>query len=38
LVITGREGGATGREFCDYLLETMKDPFLKKRWQALAQQ
>lgn len=37
VVITGREGGATGRQFCDYLLETMKDPYLQKRWQALAQ-
>jgi isocitrate dehydrogenase (NAD+) len=35
-VITGREDGATGREFCDYLMETMQDPYLKKRWQALA--
>lgn len=36
VVITGREDGATGRQFCDYLLETVKDPYLKKRWQALA--
>ena len=26
----------TGRAFCDYLLETVKDPYLKKRWQAQA--
>ncbi|HNY91410.1 MAG TPA: isocitrate/isopropylmalate family dehydrogenase [bacterium] len=36
VVITGREDGATGRAFCDYLLETVKDPYLKKRWQAQA--
>jgi isocitrate dehydrogenase (NAD+) len=36
VVISGREDGATGRQFCDYLLETMKDPYLEKRWQALA--
>ncbi len=36
LVITGREDGATGRAFCDYLLETVQDPYLRKRWQALA--
>lgn len=35
VVITGRDGGATGREFSDYLLETMKDHYLEKRWQAL---
>ncbi len=32
LVITGRDNGATGREFCDYLLETVKDPELEARW------
>ncbi len=36
VVITGREDGATGRAFCDYLLETVRDPYLAKRWQALA--
>lgn len=33
LVITGRPTGATGREFCDYLLETISDPNLEKRWE-----
>ncbi len=33
LVMTGRSTGATGREFCDYIMETMKDPNLEKRWQ-----
>ena len=32
LTITGRDNGASGREFCDYLLETMKDPNIKKNW------
>ncbi|HNW60999.1 MAG TPA: isocitrate/isopropylmalate family dehydrogenase [bacterium] len=36
IAITGREDGATGRQFCDYLLETVKDPYLQKRWQAAA--
>ncbi len=34
VVITGRSDGATGRQFCDYLLETVKDHYLEKRWQA----
>lgn len=33
LVMTGRPTGATGREFCDYILETLNDPNLEKRWQ-----
>lgn len=32
LVITGRPTGATGREFCDYVLETVSDPRLEERW------
>jgi isocitrate dehydrogenase (NAD+) len=32
-VMTGRDTGATGREYCDYLLETVADPKLEKRWQ-----
>ena len=32
LVMTGRDTGATGREYCDYLLETVKDPRLEERW------
>ena len=34
LVLTGRDDGCTGREFCDYLLETISDPNLEQRWQA----
>ena len=30
--ITGRDTGVTGREFCDYILETVKDPDLEKRY------
>jgi isocitrate dehydrogenase (NAD+) len=32
LVITGRSDGAGGREFCDYLMETVQDPNLIERW------
>ena len=32
LVMTGRSNGATGNEFCDYILETMNDPKLEERW------
>ncbi len=32
LVVTGRPTGATGRAFCDYLLETISDPRLEERW------
>jgi isocitrate dehydrogenase (NAD+) len=31
LSITGRSDGATGREFCDYLLETIKSENLRKK-------
>lgn len=34
LTVTGRPTGATGREFCDYVLETMADPNLKANWEA----
>lgn len=33
LVMTGRSTGATGREFCDYILETLSNPNLESRWQ-----
>lgn len=33
LVMTGRSTGATGRDFCDYILETINDPNLENRWQ-----
>jgi isocitrate dehydrogenase (NAD+) len=32
LVMTGRSNGATGRAFCDYILETVADPNLENRW------
>jgi hypothetical protein len=32
LVMTGRSTGATGREFCDYIMKTIADPNLEKRW------
>jgi len=34
LILTGRDTGCTGREFCDYLLETIDDPTLEERWRA----
>jgi isocitrate dehydrogenase (NAD+) len=33
LVMTGRSTGATGREFCDYIMKTMEDSELEKTWQ-----
>lgn len=33
LVMTGRSTGATSREFCDYIMETMADKHLEKNWQ-----
>jgi isocitrate dehydrogenase (NAD+) len=36
LVMTGRNTGSTGREYADYLLETMADPKLEERWTAYA--
>jgi len=38
LVMTGRPTGATGREFCDYILETLNVPNLEKRWQEYQKQ
>ncbi len=32
--MTGRDTGVTGREYCDYLLETINDPDLEKKWQS----
>jgi isocitrate dehydrogenase (NAD+) len=37
LVMTGRDTGATGHEYCDYLLETVGDPKLEARWQEYQQ-
>ncbi len=36
LVMTGRYTGATGREFCDYILETIEDQNLQKKWESFA--
>jgi isocitrate dehydrogenase (NAD+) len=33
LVMTGRSTGATGRDFCDYVMETLQDPGLEPKWQ-----
>jgi isocitrate dehydrogenase (NAD+) len=33
LVMTGRSTGATGREFCDYIMSTMADKELEMKWQ-----
>ncbi len=32
LIMTGRATGATGRDFCNYILQTMEDPDLENRW------
>jgi len=32
LVMTGRDTGCTGAEYAEYLMETMRDPNLEKRW------
>jgi isocitrate dehydrogenase (NAD+) len=32
LTITGRDTGCTGREFVEYLMDTVKDPNLEQRW------
>ncbi len=32
LVITGRDTGATGAEYAEYLMETMQDPDIENRW------
>jgi len=34
LSITGRPGGATGKELSDYIMNTLEDPELEKRWQS----
>jgi isocitrate dehydrogenase (NAD+) len=36
LVMTGRDTGATGAEFCKYILDTMTDPKLEERWNKYA--
>ncbi len=37
LVMTGRDTGATGDEFVDYLMETMNDSRLEDRWREYTQ-
>lgn len=32
LVLTGRSNGATGREYTQYLMETMELPNLEEKW------
>jgi len=32
ITITGRDNGATGREFCDYILETLKSSDLEQKY------
>ncbi|MFC1562774.1 isocitrate/isopropylmalate family dehydrogenase, partial [candidate division KSB1 bacterium] len=34
LTITGRDGGATGREFADYIMDTIRDPGLESKWES----
>jgi isocitrate dehydrogenase (NAD+) len=34
LVVTGRQTGAKGSQFADYVMETLQDPRLEERWQA----
>ncbi len=38
LVMTGRDSGATGREYCDYLLDTIQDRNLEGRWMQYQEQ
>ncbi len=33
VVMTGRSSGATGKEFGDYLMETIQEPDLEERWE-----
>ena len=34
LVMTGRDTGAIGRDYCDYILENVADPGLKSKWKS----
>ncbi len=34
IVITGRDDGATNKECADYLMETIQDPELEKKWES----
>jgi isocitrate dehydrogenase (NAD+) len=37
LVMTGRDTGATGAEYANYIMETMQDPKLEERWEGYVQ-
>lgn len=37
MAITGRDTGATGAEFSDYVMETLNDPQLQERWERYVQ-
>ncbi len=37
VVLTGRSTGATGKEFGDYIMETIEDPRLESRWEEYVQ-
>jgi hypothetical protein len=32
--MNGREEGASSKEFCDYILETIDDPELEQKWRS----
>ncbi len=34
VLLTGRSSGATGAQFADYVMETLKDPNLESRWKS----
>jgi isocitrate dehydrogenase (NAD+) len=34
VALTGRSDGATGAQFADYVMETLKDPHLESRWKS----
>ena len=34
LVVTGRQTGAKGSQFADYIMETLQDPGLEAKWQS----
>ena len=32
ITVTGRDNGATGEEFAEYVMETLSDPQLERKW------
>jgi hypothetical protein len=34
LVMTGRDTGSTGRDYCDYVLENVGNPELVSKWES----